>query len=351
MNSNNKFKSILPERDKEYQNNLNMFLEENQDGDDEFKHVLELSQIEHVLELSEFEHALELSRIQQEQEHKLDLSLFEQDPTDFKSSRLIDQRNDNDNKHVFDLSLFEQHDNFKSSPLIDRNQYIDDDTEFKRASKLSLIENNSNDYKLSTLVQYYNSFMLPNNHLRKLLNIFQDDNENIWKIWDVVGDGKCMIYAVFISISCSCTDLNVFAWQLIPTLKNLINEDTSLTYSIDCNDEIIIFSNNDSDAVIVQKLNKLHATCNNLPTSYLILLQRFFGINILLLTIDSKSVRPYTYQYYESDKEPNTYCEIHTNEIIILNNCGHYFILFTDSTTFQDNWVKNFKKVNKEPLW
>jgi hypothetical protein len=54
-------------------------------------------------------------------------------------------------------------------------------------------------------------------------------------------------------------------------LRQLIDEDTSKTYPIQCNDEFIIFHEYDLDDEFIEKFDYLHQNCNNLPTSYLVL--------------------------------------------------------------------------------
>jgi hypothetical protein len=249
---------------------------------------------------------------------------------------------DEDLQKAIQLSVLEQ--------TIEQPEEIDED--LRNALQLSVLEQTieQNLYKVSTVAEYINSYAYPNKHLLKLGSIF---DQNIWKIWNVVGDGKCMIYAICNSVGYTFSDLSELAHRLLPTMRQLINEDPSSTYTVDCNDDDtnIIFYKNDSDAQILAKFKLLHETCSNLSIAYMHLLQSFFKINILVLTIDHKSSRPYLYTYFETNEKPLEGIVYNTNEIVLVNKEGHYFALFTDSTTYQDNWVKNFRRTNPGSLW
>jgi hypothetical protein len=193
---------------------------------------------------------------------------------------------------------------------------------------------------INNFVAKFNNVELKN----KLLNLF---NNSDWKVWNVRGDGKCLIYAFLYSINSDIKNTNELSSKLLFPLKSLIRRSSTSEYYIECNDNIITFKKSDTNNIITDNLNYIHTNCNNLSTQYLQLLHHAFKINILLLTIDMQSVIPFTKINYSSYNNKN----METNEIILLNISGHYYILFHNNANIQNEWVCSFCKRHSKCAW
>ncbi len=138
--------------------------------------------------------------------------------------------------------------------------------------------------------------------------------ENEWMVLNPRGDGKCLLYAIYGSLEIGSNIED----DLFKSIKNQLQKDSEILFQKSTGD-IIIITNVDNDTLIKEKLSDI-LNDDNLSEIFIELLSKYHNINVLLLTRDSRSVKPYGNHFISSELDDPKY-------LILLNTSGHYVSL------------------------
>jgi hypothetical protein len=156
----------------------------------------------------------------------------------------------------------------------------------------------------------------------KLGKLFPEDD---WIVLNPRGKGWCLLYAIYGSLEIETGDMEN---DLFKSIKNKLQKDEEIIFE-KSDGNIIIITKNDDDATIKEKLTDI-LNDNNLSHIFIDLLSKYYNVNVLLLTRDSNSGKPYGQHYFTSDLDDPRY-------LILLNTAGHYVSVIPEGNPLLKN--------------